>query len=150
MVPWGSFWQGLLLLEALTSLLSLTASPQFELLTRRLHSLKGIPSDGSRSAGSKVFLRQVLIRRGCWPVVVPGPNVNLTHSSAQKVRWFYLSLFVGIDVSSSDFKVRILDERGNEPVKNCGLWMISLVVSKLPDISLKPALKRMRTGWLLV
>ncbi|WP_018210987.1 IS110 family transposase, partial [Desulfitobacterium hafniense] len=28
-----------------------------------------------------------------------------------------MSLFVGIDVSSSDFKVRILDERGNEPVK---------------------------------
>ncbi|OLN25120.1 IS110 family transposase [Desulfosporosinus metallidurans] len=28
-----------------------------------------------------------------------------------------MSFFVGIDVSSSDFKVRILDERGNEPVK---------------------------------
>ena len=28
-----------------------------------------------------------------------------------------MSLFVGIDVSSSDFKVRILDERGNETVK---------------------------------
>ncbi|AFM41113.1 transposase [Desulfosporosinus acidiphilus SJ4] len=28
-----------------------------------------------------------------------------------------MSLFVGIDVSSNDFKVRILDERGNEPVK---------------------------------
>lgn len=28
-----------------------------------------------------------------------------------------MSLFVGIDVSSSDFKVRILDERGNEPIK---------------------------------
>ena len=25
-----------------------------------------------------------------------------------------MSLFVGIDVSSSDFKVRIIDERGNE------------------------------------
>lgn len=28
-----------------------------------------------------------------------------------------MSLFVGIDVSSSDFKVRILDEQGHEPLK---------------------------------
>ncbi|MDI6913603.1 MAG: IS110 family transposase, partial [Desulfitobacteriaceae bacterium] len=28
-----------------------------------------------------------------------------------------MSLFVGIDVSSSDFKVRVLNDRGDEPVK---------------------------------
>lgn len=48
--------------------------------------------------------------------MVPGPNVNLTYFGLES-EVNILSLFVGIDVSSKDFKVRIMDDQGNECVK---------------------------------